>query len=371
MRLFCWCAFVTVPIYFVGACAPPEHQITSAVAATEAAQAQIAFEKLRAEGFSGAVAVRKGGRAIYSAAAGEAAAGVPFSAETTVIDIASISKPVTAMAVLKLAEVGKLRLDDTLGRWFPEAPPDKLPITIRQLLSHSSGIVDIPDGMTDYTPISSGRMAALLLDAPLQFQPGERWSYSNGGYNLLAAIVERASDRSFFDFLEREVFAKAGVQANYDPQRFPAEAVAGAFRDGSWVDVRSLASARKGPFWGLWGAGGLFISAADLARLTEAFMHGRIVSPELVNLSITPVLPEEGGQSYAGLGWALIPITLPGASAKWFVYHNGGSGHSNTDLRYYPELAITIATVSNQARGSGTGAGRAISRAILGIAPKS
>lgn len=345
--------------------------MAASAAVSEAARAQSAFEKLRKAGFSGAVVVRKAGRQIFAEGVGESTAGVPFSPERTVIDIASISKPITAMAVLKLVEEGKVALNDPLERWFPEAPADKRPITIRQLLSHSSGIVDIPEGITDYTPISGDAMAKLLLSAPLEFRPGERWSYSNGGFNLLALIVERASGRSFFDFLEREVFARAGVRASYDPETFPPDAVAGAFREGRWVDVRSLASARKGPFWGLWGAGGLFISAAGLARLTEAFMLGRIVSPELVNLSITPVLPEEGGQSYAGLGWALIPITLPGASAKWFVYHNGGSGHSNTDLRYYPELRITISTVSNQGRRSGTGAGRDVSRAILGIAPAS
>lgn len=344
--------------------APP-----AASEADAAARLAAAYERLRANGLSGAVVVRKGGALVYAAGAGEAGPGIAFTPDTA-IDIASISKPVTGMAVLKLVEQGRLRLDDTIGRWFPEAPKDKQAITLRQLLSHSSGIVDIPAGMTDYTPVSSAAMGTKLLEAPLEFPPGSKWSYSNGGFGLLAFVVERASGQSLFAYLQEQVFARAGVAASYDPERFPGDRVAQARRDGGWRDVRALAAARKGPFWGLWGAGGLFISAADLARLCEAFMAGRIVRPALVREALAPVIArEEPGISW-GLGWGLIDVDEPASPARLFASHTGGSGHSNTDLRHYPELGLTIATVTNQGEGAGPRAARDLSRAWLGLPPR-
>jgi CubicO group peptidase (beta-lactamase class C family) len=123
------------------------------------------FERGAAAGFAGAVVIRSGGREVFSAAAGKAGPEIPFT-EHTAIDIASIAKPVTAMAILKLAEQGRLGLDDPIERWFPEAPSDKRRITLRQLLSHSSGITSFVDGVGDYT--SSAADLALLTGAFMQ-----------------------------------------------------------------------------------------------------------------------------------------------------------------------------------------------------------
>lgn len=320
------------------------------------------FAALAKQGFSGSVVISRRSKILFERHHGSASAGTPIGPQTR-FDIASVTKPVTAMAILKLAEQGKLALGDPLSRWFPAAPVDKRNITIRQLLAHSSGITDFVEWVRDYTPISKPEMASKLLKVELGFEPGSRWSYSNGGYNLLGQIIEAASGRDLESYLQSEIFAPAGVAASYDPTKFLAREVAGVSRDGQWRDVRQLANPANGSFWGLRGAGGVFVSARDLALLIDAFMAGKIFGPDSVRLATSPEIAE-GMLSDSALGWVLIRR----GSRDPVIYYSGGTLHASSAIRHYPDLDLTFVALSNKAEDSAARhANRKVAHAFLSL----
>jgi D-alanyl-D-alanine carboxypeptidase len=330
------------------------------VSAAGASEARV-FDRLSSEGFSGSVSVHQGGRVLLERGAGQANVLSPFELDTKV-DIASIAKPITALAIVKLSEHGKLRIDDPLGKWFPEAPADKRKITLRQMLNHSSGLVDIPPGMSDYHRTSEPEMQRRVFAEPLDFPPGSKNSYSNSGYNLLGMIVEKASGRPLFQYLEAEIFRPAQVRASYDPEAFPASKVASKLSDAAGApSVRQVAAARNGPFWGLWGAGGVFMSAPELAKLFRAFWEGKIVSQASVMRMTKEVVPA-GSYASEGLGWTIIH-THRGDD---FVSYTGGSEHSNSAVRYYPRQDVLVAAVANSPSPGAVRMARELAEPLVG-----
>jgi CubicO group peptidase (beta-lactamase class C family) len=318
------------------------------------------LKRLAGEGFTGAVVTMTNGEFKFAAGSGEAAAGIPFT-PNTVADPESITKLTTVMATLRLVEVEKLSLEDTLGKWFPAAGADKAKINLRQLLSHTSGIADSVEGIDDFTPISREEVTSKLLNAPLEFPPGSKQAYSNGGYILLSVIIERASGHSLFDFLEAEVFRRANVRASYDPAAFPPAQVAWSKINGPWTNIRDLCAASKGPFWGVWGAGGLFLSVKDLARLMDAFMAGKIVKHDVVALALQPVSKIREGAD-RGLGF----IIYETRRKTRYLYHNGWGEYFNADLRFYPEKKFTVAVISTSRVPNALRTGREIAGCTMG-----
>ncbi len=146
------------------------------------------------KGFVGVVGVSNADGTVYMRGFGDAAAGKPYD-ESTIADIASITKQFTGAAILKLREQGKLALDDRLDRFFPKVPEDKAAITLHQLLTHTAGF---PDGIgKDQEAISRQDYLARAFKAPLILKPGERYEYSNVGFSLLAAVIEKVSAQSY------------------------------------------------------------------------------------------------------------------------------------------------------------------------------
>jgi CubicO group peptidase (beta-lactamase class C family) len=312
-------------------------------------------------GYSGSAAVSRNGKLMMTAAAGEADAGRPYRTDTKG-DIASLAKPITGMAVFKLMHQGKLSIDDTLGRWFPQAPAETRQVTIRQILNHSGGITDRPRGVGDYIRISADEMAAKTLAQPLEFKPGTRTSYSNGGFNLLAIIVEKASGKPIHQFVKDEIFAPAKVSGSYDPEDFPANEIAnGPSPSSKWGNVRDLAAARKGPFFGLWGAGGIYMSSTDLVKLFDAYWSGKIVPKAMVQQAITPPL-REPNYAQEALGWTIIHT----ARGDDFISYTGGSFHSTASIRYYPKDRITIAAIGNSRSPGAVRLSRHLASALIG-----
>jgi|GEM_PF-4943218 len=329
--------------------------------AAHAASARAAFRDMQRLGYSGSAAVSRNGKLIMTAAAGEADAGRPYRTDTKG-DIASLTKPITGMAIFKLMHQGKLSIDDTLGRWFPQAPAQTRQVTIRQILNHSGSIADRPPGVGDYIRISADEMAAKTLAQPLEFKPGTRTSYSNGGFNLLAVIVEKASGKPIHQFVKDEIFAPAKVSGSYDPEDFPANEIAnGPSPSSKWGNVRDLAAARKGPFFGLWGAGGIYMSSTDLVKLFDAYWSGKIVPKAMVQQAITPPL-REPNYAEEGLGWTIIHT----ARGDDFISYTGGSFHSTASIRYYPKDRITIAAIGNSRSPGAVRVTRQLASALVG-----
>ncbi len=241
----------------------------------------------------------------------------------TVYDVGSITKQFTAAAILKLEMMGRLRVSDPISRYVGPVPPDKAPITLRALLTHTSGL---PDALgDDYDVLSREQMLAGALAAPLVDRPGARFHYSNVGYSMLAAIVERVSGEPYERFLRRHLFRPAGMrQTGYVLPRWPRRRVAVEY------DRRGRAQGRPfdhpwapdGPYWNLRGNGGLLSTARDMACWHRALEGDRVLSARAKRQLFAPrvPIPVAGYDGFsAAYGWAV---------GHGIATHSGGNGWS-------------------------------------------
>lgn len=260
-----------------------------------------AMERLlsRAEalGFSGQVLYAEDGRVLLHRAYGWAdrAARRPFTTATP-SGVASVSKQLTAAAVLALRDQGRLTLGDPVGRHLPGLPEDKRGITVGQLLTHTSGM---PPGdlMDDFEVSDGGAVLARVAAAPLRSEPGARWRYSNAGYNLLALVVERVTGLSRQESMRRLVFDPAGLvhtgvgpPASGDPPAHPYVADSDQGDPRTWPpNGRTL------------GGGDVFSTAEDLFRFHRAVLDGRLFHDSTAAAfyrAVVEIGPEGSGDGY-------------------------------------------------------------------------
>ena len=196
---------------------------------------------------------------------------------TTGFDIGSIVKPMTAIAIFKLEEKGKLSVNDTLGKFFPGIPEDKKNITIYQLLTHTAGMQDLFGG--DYEVVSRDWLIEKALNAKLVREPGKERLYSNSGYSLLAVIIEKVSGKAYEKFMREEIFEPAGVEkTGYSLAGWKNEDLAVGYRNEQrWGSPLDHQWANDGPSWNLRGNGGMLSTVEDLSRWFEALLDGKIV----------------------------------------------------------------------------------------------
>ncbi|HEY1180537.1 MAG TPA: serine hydrolase domain-containing protein, partial [Phytomonospora sp.] len=228
-------------------------------------------------GLRGAVAVVEDGTTTVSAGFGALTPGGTGTIGTgTRMAIGSLTKSITALAVWRLADQGRVGIDGTLGELLPGVPADKAPITVEQLMAHTSGVADTHG--PDDEPIDRAEALRRIFAEPLLFAPGEDESYSNSGYTLLAAIIEEASGRSYEDYLAEQVFARAGMTGSgfhADPVPAGATEAAGSGADGPSGTPSGLPSLS----WTLRGAGGVVSTVDDLIALDRALFTGSLLSP--------------------------------------------------------------------------------------------
>lgn len=277
-------------------------------------------------GFAGSVLLAKDGQILLHKGYG------PGITPETLFWVASISKQFTAVAVLKLAEQGKLSVDDPITKHLAEVPEDKRGITIHQLLTHTAGFPQkyAADGITD-------REEALraLLAQPLKSSPGQGFSYSNDAYNLLAILVEVVSGEPFETYLERQLFAPAGLSRTGFWGGPGHEKVAPIPKLGDIPD-----SSRR-PNWGFRGATGIYSTTGDLYRWYRALQEDRVLSEESRKKLLAPhvSLGETGHASY---GWFLTPTPR---NSLW-TRGNESFGH-NALVMAYPEENLVLVAASN------------------------
>jgi CubicO group peptidase (beta-lactamase class C family) len=245
-------------------------------------------EYLDAGLFSGVVLVARGDDIVYQGAFG--LADRTFNVSNTVdtkFHIASVSKPITAAAVLLLAERGKLSLDDHVSKFVPGFPNGDR-ITIEELLTHYSGLDNASDA-TEYDnwsrfPQTPASLVEKLAKLPLHSQPGKTYSYSASNYHLLALIIEKASGLSYGDFLARNIFAPLGMSNT--AHHAADEAVIASLANGYML--KDAAGFEKPPYcdWtSLTGNGSLYTTAADLLKFHRALQHGGLLKAETVTSS--------------------------------------------------------------------------------------
>jgi CubicO group peptidase (beta-lactamase class C family) len=257
--------------------------------------------------------------------------------------LASVTKQFTAAAILLLAQDGRLCLDQPARNWLPSLPPDARAVTIRQLLNHTSGLVDyediIPASMT--TRLHDEDVLALLVtrDATY-FPPGTQYRYCNGGYALLALIVERASGQSFAEFLRERIFRPLGMSGTVAHREGVTTVGHRAF---GYSDVNGVWKCTdQGPTSAVLGDGGIYSSIDDLAKWDAALCDDRLLSADSRRLAFAPATPTDDPAVEYGFGWRI---------TRESVWHSGETvGFRNVIVRFL-ERRLTIVILTNRNTG--------------------
>jgi CubicO group peptidase (beta-lactamase class C family) len=255
-----------------------------------------------ASSFSGAVLIARHGKVVFSGGYGDADIEHRIRNDTrTRFRIGSVTKPFTAILILKLQEEGVLAVTDPICKYLTPCPPQWAPLTIHHLLSHTSGIQNLNADedmlVREAQPATRDEVFARFRDAPLRFPPGEKFEYSNSNYHVLAAIVENVTGQTLGDALAQRVLGPAGMTDSFmGSASAPTERVAIGYRPSD--DGTLKPDAPADPAW-LSAAGGVFSTAEDLLRLGEALKDERLLTEASKTLMWTPI------QGDYGYGWSL------------------------------------------------------------------
>lgn len=293
------------------------------------------LRSLETVGFSGAVAVEASSGDVLEEGYGprDRETGATVDAQT-VFTLGSVTKQFTATAILLLREDGLLRLTDSLPAFFDGVPPDKRPITIHQLLTHTSGLPDVLGGDWDLTATRDW-VVSHALSSGLQSAPGTEYHYSNLGYSLLAAIIEIVSSRDYERFLRERLFIPSGMEhTGYVLPGFDRDQLAVGYDEGSrWGTVLERPMLDDGPSWNLRGNGGMHTTVGDMLKWHHALRDEEIIPGAVLKRLGTRYVDEGGGDSYYGYGWSL----YEGPGGTHVMGHDGGNGIFSADLRRYLE----------------------------------
>ena len=293
------------------------------------------------------LAVLRGDSVVLARGYGYANVELPVPAsDSTVYQSGSVGKQFTAAAVVMLAEQGRLSLDDPITRYLPEGPAGWRPITIRHLLTHTSGIGDYTDSTLDvrrdYTEDDMVRLAARQA---LEFAPGDRWSYSNTGYVLLGVIIHRVSGEFYGDFLQEHVFRPLGMrttriisEADIIPNRAAGYRLVGdTLKNQEWVS----------PSLNTTADGALYFTVRDLEQWAIALNHWRVPSRAGLEAIWTPVRLNTGGTYPYGFGWR---ITQQRGLRR--IGHSGAWQGFETTIQRYPDFDLTVIVLDNLAEST-------------------
>jgi CubicO group peptidase (beta-lactamase class C family) len=310
---------------------------------SEAAEVDALFEAFTAGVQPGvAVSVTQDGDTLFEGTYGYADLDKRAPVErNTAFRLASVSKQFAAMAVMMLAEDGALSVDDPIGRYVPELAGYK-DIKIRHLLLHTSGLPDYYDEIDTAGGMPTNHDAAVLLGkmARVAFPAGERYEYSNPGYDMLAPIVAGASGMPFGEFVETRIFAPLGMSGSrvYDERKplIPNRAYAYARSSDGFVPED------YDPLNIIVGSGGIYASLADLALWDAALYTDKLVSYEMLAEAFTSGTNNRGEALDYGYGWA-----IDSYSAHKRVRHGGSWVGFRTHIMRIPALRFTVILLSN------------------------
>ncbi len=259
---------------------------------------------------------------------------------TTDFRLASMTKQFTAAAILLLVQDGRVSLDDAIGKWLPALPPVPAAVTIRQLLTHTGGLVDYEDLIPPGTAAQlhdADVLRLLAAENHTYFPPGSAYRYSDSGYSLLSLIVAQASGQGFAGFLRERIFLPLGMTGTlaYEQGRaeVPHRAFGYSFEHGTWQRTdQSLTSA-------VLGDGGVYSSVADLAKWDAALYTTRLLDDGSLKLAFGPATATDDASVRYGFGWR-----ITGTS----VWHSGETlGFRNVIVRW-PQRHFTVIVLTNR-----------------------
>ena len=296
--------------------------------------------------FMGSVLVASKGKTIFSNSYGMADLewSIPNSPSTR-FNIASMTKQFTAAAILLLEDRGKLKTSDLVKKYLPDAPASWDKITIYHLLTHTSGI---SNDAAKYQPGPPDRL--LFNDTPLEFQPGERWSYQNLGYIVLGYLLERVAGQSYEIFVQENLFKPLGMN---DSGMFSYVTVIPRRASGYWPGRNGIENAERPDFRLNFSSGSIYSTTEDLLRWEEGLFGGKLLSPTSLHKMITPLK----GDYACGL-------YVRRVNGHLMIEHDGNNIGFNSHMIYYPEESIVVIVLANL-NGNVTGE---IARALAALA---
>ena len=294
--------------------------------------------EVKTKRFTGAILVARDGKTLVAKGYGMANLehGVPNTTQTK-FRLGSITKQFTSMAIVMLEEKGKLSVQDPICKYVSDCPPAWTGVTIHHLLTHTSGIPSFTN-MPDYRdnmvlPVTPDKMLTRFRDKPLEFQPNEKYKYSNSGYFLLGVIIEKASGQGYEEFLRANIFEPLGMKnSGYDrsdvilKDRAAGYALAGAkVINAPYLDMSQ-------PY----AAGSLYSTVEDLLVWDQALYTEKLVKKKSLEMIFTPVK-----DNYA-YGW-----TVTTRFNRRYVGHGGGINGFVTDISRYPDDRLCVVVLSN------------------------
>ncbi|HYF30920.1 MAG TPA: serine hydrolase domain-containing protein [Chitinophagaceae bacterium] len=304
------------------------------------------FERYKSTGPGAQLAISRHGQVIFSKAWGLADLehNVPLTT-TSVTEAGSVSKQFTAAAILLLEQQGKLSLNDDVRKYVPELKDYGTPITLRQMMQHTSGLRDWgaiaavagwPRSTKTYN--NNDALYIIALQQGLNNKPGAEYLYSNSNYNLFAVIVERVSGISLAEFTRRHIFEPAGMKHTQWRDNYkkvvPNRAIAYSKSGGDYLTNM--------PNEFVYGNGGLLTTAEDLLTWTHYYTTGKFGSPSLLpkQLETTPL--NNGNRNGYAAG-----LSIGKANGLDVIAHDGATAGYRANLEHFPSLGLTIAWLSN------------------------
>lgn len=330
------------------ASAAPAKRLTEAEAITEMTgflNQQAAEDKL-----SGAVLIAKDGKPIFKKAYGLADKNSKAANQTdTKFNLGSMNKMFTAVAIAQLAEKGKLAFDDKVGKFLADYPNRDVreKVTLHQLLTHTSGLGSYWNKKFEERKASIKSVAdylALFADEPLQFEPGARFQYSNSGFIVLGAIIEKVSGENYYDYVRQHIYKPAGM-TNTDAYEMTAQTgnlAVGYTSEGEGPSSKTRKENsdsrpnRGGP------AGGGYSTAEDLLKFAVALRENKLLSAKSLELVTTGKVKMGGGGNLYAYGFGDIQV-----NGKRSFGHNGGAPGIASSLSIFPELGYTVIVMTN------------------------
>ena len=269
---------------------------------------------------------------------------VPVKPET-IFQSGSMGKQFTATAVMMLVEEGKLGLDDKITRYFPGGPAAWNNITVRHLLTHTSGMTDYPDDFDLRRDYTEDEMVQRIKPIPLAFPPGEKWSYSNLAYVMLGVLIHKVTGKFYGDFLQERVFQPLGMstarvisEADIVPNRAAGyRLVNGQLKNQDWVS----------PSLNTTADGALYLTVYDVAKWDAALYGEKLLKRSTLEQMWTPVKLNDGKTHGYGFGWALGDVR-----GHRLVEHGGAWQGFKSQISRYVDDKLTVIVFANQIRAN-------------------
>ena len=305
------------------------------------------------------VAVARRGKTVKKQAYGLASVelDVPVT-EGTVFEIGSVTKQMTAAAVMLLVEDGKIDLDDKISKYLPGVPDAWRDVSVRHLLTHTSGV-------KSYTAIGSGfeltkRMkrddfVKALASYPLDFAPGARYSYSNSGYNLLGFIIESASGKPYWEFMRERIFRKLGMNETFDrdPKFIIKNRAAGYELENNQLIGRDY------DLTDIFSAGAIVSTVGDLLKWDAAWRNDALLKPASKQQAWTPFTLNDGKPYPYGFGWSVTDFR-----GHRLIGHSGSTAGFSSQIMRFTDDDTSVIVLINLGTGAYAGS---IARAVAKV----